>query len=74
MGDATHISGPAPVQISDRAMTLGKFRSQMQSYRRSVDEEARSRKDSYYALEKLHAFYQGFDGHERKLADQVLAE
>lgn len=55
-------------------MNLGKFRDQMESYRRSADEEARSLKDSYHALDRLHALYRSFDEKERDLANQVLGE
>lgn len=33
-----------------------------------------SLKDSHLALDRLHALYRKFDGEERALADQVLAE
>jgi hypothetical protein len=46
----------------------------MESYRRSVDEEARALKDSYVALDRLHALYTRFDAAERTMADQVLTE
>jgi hypothetical protein len=55
-------------------MNLYEFRQEMESYRRSVDEEARALKHSYLALEKLHALYRRFDAVERRMADQVLAE
>jgi len=55
-------------------MNLGEFRDQMESYRRSVDEAARSLKDSCLALDRLHALYRSFDEKERDLANQVLSE
>ena len=55
-------------------MNLEEFRRQMESYRRDADEEATSLKDSYVALDRLHALYERFDAEERRLADQVLAE
>ena len=55
-------------------MKLDEIRSEMESYRRAVDEEARSLKDSYLALDKLHRLYRGFDSEDRAMADQVLAE
>jgi len=55
-------------------MNFREFRQEMESYRRSVDEEARTLKDSYLALDKLHALYEKFDSEERAMADRVLAE
>jgi cysteinyl-tRNA synthetase len=55
-------------------MKLVEFRLQMESYRREVDEEAMSLKDSYLALDRLHSLYQKFDAEERTMADQVLTE
>ena len=55
-------------------MNLDEFRQQMAAYRRTVDEEAMSLKDSYLALDRLRALYQKFDTQERAMADQVLAE
>jgi hypothetical protein len=55
-------------------MKLEEFRSQMESYRRSADEEAMSLKDSYIALDRLHALYCKFDDNERAMANQVLGE
>lgn len=54
-------------------MKLDEFRRQME-YRRAVDEEAASMKDSYVSLDRLHALYRKFDSEEQKMADQVLAE
>jgi hypothetical protein len=55
-------------------MNLDEFRSEMEGYRRSVDEEARSLKDSYLALDRLQAWYRRLDAEQRLMADQVLAE
>ena len=55
-------------------MNLNECRDQMESYRRSVDEEGKSLKDSYLALDRLHSWYRKFDVEERAMADQVLAE
>jgi hypothetical protein len=55
-------------------MTLDELRKEMEAYRRSVSEEAKSLKDPYVALERLHQLYQRFDDKERAIADQVLAE
>ena len=53
---------------------LDEFPLEMESYRRAGDEEARSLKDSWLALDRLHALYGKFNGEERVMADQVLAE
>jgi len=55
-------------------MKFDEFRLHMDSYRRTVDEEGRSRKDSYLALDRLHGLYGAFSHKERMMADQVLAE
>jgi hypothetical protein len=55
-------------------MTLNEFRLEMESYRRSVDGEARVLKDPEIALEQLRTLYEKFDSAERQMADQVLAE
>lgn len=55
-------------------MTLEQFRREMEQYRRVVDEEAEANKDSYLALDRLHALYRKFDPQERAMADQILAE
>lgn len=55
-------------------MNLDEFRQQMTSYRHSVDEEAKTLKDSYLALDRLHALYRKFDSAERAMADKILAE
>lgn len=55
-------------------MNLDEFRSRMVAYRQSVNEEARSLKDSYFALDRLHDLYGKFDIHEQAMANQILAE
>lgn len=55
-------------------MNFEDFRSHMASYRRSVDEEARSLKDSNLALERISSLYRSFDANERAMANRVLAE
>ena len=55
-------------------MTLQELRQELESFRRSVDEEARALKDSYFALEKLQDLYRGFNPEKRAMADHVLAE
>ena len=55
-------------------MRLEQFRNQMSEYRRVVDAEAKSRKDSYLALERLGQLYQGLRDEERALANVVLGE
>jgi len=55
-------------------MNLNEFRVHMTSYRRAGDDEATSLKDSYLALDRLHALYEKFSDDERSMADQVLAE
>jgi cysteinyl-tRNA synthetase len=55
-------------------MNLEEFRKEMEAYRRAVDKEAVSLKESYQALERLHSLYDRFDAEERQLADQVLAD
>jgi cysteinyl-tRNA synthetase len=55
-------------------MTLDEFRKEMEAHRSSVDQEAKSLKDSYLALDKLHGLYRKFDAQERAMADQVLSE
>jgi hypothetical protein len=55
-------------------MNLAEFRQQMETYRQSVDEEARLLKDSYLALDRLHSLYRKFSRTERELADTVLSE
>jgi hypothetical protein len=55
-------------------MTLNEFRLEMESYRRSVDDEVRLLKDPEIGLEQLRTLYEKFDSAERQMADQVLAE
>jgi hypothetical protein len=55
-------------------MKLDEFRRQMAWYRVAVDEEARSLKDSYVALDRLHRLYQKFDDQEKAMADHVISE
>ena len=56
------------------AMKLNEFRKEMEAYRSSANHEAKSLKDSYLALDRLHGLYQEFDAQERAMADQVLSE
>lgn len=55
-------------------MTLDEFRQELASYRLSADDEARSFKDSYIALDRLYSLYRKFDDVERRMADQVFSE
>lgn len=55
-------------------MKLEEFQNLMESYWRAVDEEGKSLKDSYIALDRLHSLYRKFDAKEQLMADQVLAE
>jgi len=55
-------------------MNFDEFRRQMESYRKAVDDEAASLKDSYLALDRLHAVYRKFDLEERAMANKVLVE
>jgi hypothetical protein len=55
-------------------MNLDEFREEMDAYRRAVDEEAKSLKNSQLALERLRQLYQRFDAKKRAMADHVLAE
>jgi cysteinyl-tRNA synthetase len=55
-------------------MKLDEFRKEMEAYRTSVDQEARSLKDSYLALDRLHGLYRKFDVEEQEMADHVLME
>ena len=55
-------------------MKLEEFRQRMESYRRAVEQEAKSLKDSQLVLDRLHTSYRQLDSTERALADQVLAE
>jgi hypothetical protein len=55
-------------------MTLSELRIDMASYRRAADEEARSLKDSYLVLDRLHTLYEKLNTEERMMANEVLAE
>lgn len=55
-------------------MTQEEFREEMDAYWRSMREEAKSFKDPFVVVEKLHALYQKFSTDERSMADQVIAE
>ena len=55
-------------------MTLDEFRLEMMLYRQSADEESKSRKDPYIALERLRTLYEKFGETERQMADNVLSE
>ncbi len=50
------------------------FRLEMEAYRQTADDEAKSLKDSQRVLFKLRALYERLDGTERVMADQVLGE
>ena len=55
-------------------MTIDEFRVEMNLYRASVDEEARSLKEPYIGLERLLALYDSFDEPECAMADLVIRE
>jgi cysteinyl-tRNA synthetase len=55
-------------------VNLSEFRDQMATYRRTADQEGRTLKDSYLALERLHSLYRSLDTDERTMANQVLEE
>ena len=55
-------------------MNVDAFRQKMESYRASVDAEAKALNDSYLALDRLHTLYESFDDIERKQADEVISE
>jgi hypothetical protein len=46
----------------------------MNEYWERVDREASEYKDSYLALDRVHAMYGRFDPEKRDMADQVLSE
>jgi hypothetical protein len=54
--------------------SIDDFRLEMTAYRRSAEEDSKSRKDPFVAIDRLRALYGQFDGAERKMADQILAE
>jgi len=53
---------------------MDEFRQEMEAFRKEADDEARRRKDSYSALDKLHSLYRNLDAREREMADQVIAD
>lgn len=55
-------------------MNIDTFRERMASYRATVEAEAKTLKDSYLALDRLHALYESFDEDERALADELISE
>lgn len=55
-------------------MKLAAFRHQMLSYRRAAGREAKARRDSHLALDRLHSIYRKLDAKEQTMANQVLAE
>ena len=55
-------------------MNIDVFRQKMASYRAIVDAEAKTLKDSYLALDRLHTLYENFDEDEQTLADEVISE
>jgi hypothetical protein len=55
-------------------MTLEEFRIEMESYRRNAESDARSLKDSYLALDRLHNLYEKLNSEERAMANEVLQE
>ena len=55
-------------------MTLDEFRIEMESYRQTAEGEARSLKDSYLTLDRLHTLYERFNSEERAMANEVLHE
>jgi hypothetical protein len=55
-------------------MTLEEFRILMEIYRQAAERDARSLKDSYLALDRLHNLYEKFSSEERAMANEVLHE
>lgn len=55
-------------------MKYEEFKNGMDAYRRTVDDEAKSLKDSFSVVLKLSAMYRKLDNEERNFADRVLAE
>ena len=55
-------------------MKFDQFRQEMISYRQTADSEAKSLKDPYIALDRMHSLYTKFDKHEREMANKILAE
>jgi hypothetical protein len=54
-------------------MTIEEFRRELDAFWGRVDREALELKDSYRALDRLHALYRGLGADERALADEVLS-
>ena len=74
MADRVLVSHSTAIYIGDQAMTLDEFRKEMEAFRGSVDEEARSLRAPYVVSEEFSKLYQSFGDSERAMADQVLAE
>jgi hypothetical protein len=55
-------------------MNLDQFRREMTAYWEAVNNEARTLRDPYYAVDRLYALYRKFDAEDRALADHVIAE
>ena len=55
-------------------MTLSEFRQYLEAYRTAANDEAVALKDSYIALDRLHALYENLGSEERSMADQVFSE
>lgn len=55
-------------------MNIFDFRDLMNSFRQCVDGEGTNRKDSYFALDRMFAFYRDLDGLEKQMANLVLSE
>lgn len=55
-------------------MTLNDFRQEMILYRLDADKEAKSFKDPYITLERLHSLYEKLCDSEKVMANRVFAE
>jgi hypothetical protein len=55
-------------------MSINEFRERFRLARFAFDEEARTLKDSYLALQRLAEYFEGLDSQERQLAAIVLSE
>jgi hypothetical protein len=55
-------------------MTLNEFRSALLDYRREVEAEATSTRNSQMVLDRLNALYESFDAQKRQMANSVMAE
>jgi hypothetical protein len=55
-------------------MSMDEFRTEMESYRRDAENQARALRDPYIVPERLHTLYKRFDANERRMADQVFCE